>query len=264
MSDLCTIFSLLASTHSAGNGISSSASSSLRSLPADSYRHLLLSVIEDFVTKLARLQEGKKLSNTKKTSFEVDEVPEISVGEYLGRIVKYTNCSSEAFVVSLIFLDRLYLHNKYLVTWNNVHRLLLTSILISSKLLDDYTFNNKYFSYVGGVALLELNQLEMEFLKLLKFDLCVRTEAYESYCAELELQCIIFESALAHEDGYCSSSQKEEVRAQTSTSEPKSVLKKAALLSLSRSCSFNAPHEKKSAVTPLRKPRKGRSSSLLA
>jgi hypothetical protein len=45
---------------------------------------------------------------------------------------------------------------------------------------DDY-YSNNYYAKIGGVSLQEANCLECEFLKLIQFDLYVKTELYDKY-----------------------------------------------------------------------------------
>lgn len=76
---------------------------------------------------------GKSLS-----PFHGVREPGISLEKYIERIYKYTSCSPSCFVVGFVYIDRL-LH-KYpdsLLLSLNVHRLLLTSVLVASKILDD-------------------------------------------------------------------------------------------------------------------------------
>jgi hypothetical protein len=47
-------------------------------------------------------------------------------------------------------------------------------------------FNNAFFARVGGVSVVELNRLELEFLFRLDFKLTVTTSVFESYCTYLE------------------------------------------------------------------------------
>uniref|UniRef100_A0A803NF34 Cyclin n=1 Tax=Chenopodium quinoa TaxID=63459 RepID=A0A803NF34_CHEQI len=64
--------------------------------------------------------------------------PNISIAKYLERLYKYTNCSPSCFVVGYVYIDRLvHKHPELLVISLNVHRLLLTSVMIASKMLDD-------------------------------------------------------------------------------------------------------------------------------
>jgi len=78
-------------------------------------------------------QQGKKL-----TIFHGLRAPSISIAKYLERIFKYTSCSPSCFVVGYVFLDRL-IHRQpdLLVTSLNVHRLLVTSVMVATKMLDD-------------------------------------------------------------------------------------------------------------------------------
>lgn len=76
---------------------------------------------------------GKSLS-----AFHGVRAPSISVAKYLERLYKYSSCSPSCFVVGYVYIDRL-LH-KYpdsLVVSLNVHRLLVTSVMVASKMLDD-------------------------------------------------------------------------------------------------------------------------------
>jgi hypothetical protein len=62
--------------------------------------------------------------------------------------------------------------------------------VISAKLLDDETVNNKYYSHVGGIPIKELNSLECKLLALMNYDLNVSQYCFELYRYELELQLI--------------------------------------------------------------------------
>lgn len=64
--------------------------------------------------------------------------PAISIHSYLQRIFKYANCSPSCFVVAYVYLDRfVQQHPSLPIDSFNVHRLLITSVLVSAKFLDD-------------------------------------------------------------------------------------------------------------------------------
>lgn len=66
------------------------------------------------------------------------KAPSISISKYLERIYRYTNCSPSCFVVGYIYIDRLVHRNPFSpVVSLNVHRLLVTSIMVATKVLDD-------------------------------------------------------------------------------------------------------------------------------
>ncbi|KAI5073575.1 hypothetical protein GOP47_0011588, partial [Adiantum capillus-veneris] len=72
------------------------------------------------------------------------------------------------------------------ITSMNVHRILITSILVSAKFLDDSYYDNAYYAQIGGVSTQEMNKLEWDFLFLLDFRLQVTVSVFESYCSHLE------------------------------------------------------------------------------
>lgn len=64
--------------------------------------------------------------------------PSISIQSYLDRIFKYANCSPCCFVIAYVYLDRFVQRQPSLpINSFNVHRLLITSVLVSAKFMDD-------------------------------------------------------------------------------------------------------------------------------
>lgn len=101
------------------------------------------------------------------------------------RIHKYASCSNECFILALIYIDRLIQRNNFLLTELNVHRVVITAILLAAKFFDDAYYNNAYYSKVGGVLVSEMNGLEVDFLFRINFSLHVTPEVFEKYKAEL-------------------------------------------------------------------------------
>ena len=64
-------------------------------------------------------------------------------------------------------------------------RLILTSVLLTSKFYNDIFYGNHFVAYVGGVNLEEMNLLEAEFLKFLDWKLWVDISEYERYYKSL-------------------------------------------------------------------------------
>ncbi|CAM0947365.1 unnamed protein product [Alopecurus aequalis] len=127
--------------------------------------------------------------------------PEIGVRRYAERIYRYAGCSPACFVVAYAYLDRLALGDEeeeeevgvgvgmaVAVDSFSVHRLLITSVMVAAKFMDDIHYNNAYFARVGGVEVSEMNALELEFLFALRFRLNVTPDDFAAYCATLEGQ----------------------------------------------------------------------------
>lgn len=71
---------------------------------------------------------------------------------------------------------------RHFFTW---HRLLLIGVIVAAKLYEDSFFNNAHFARVGGIPPEEVNQLEMEFLLLLDFQMLVDVKEYERLAKEI-------------------------------------------------------------------------------
>lgn len=119
------------------------------------------------------------------TKFHALKPPGIGVEAYLDRVHKYASCSNECFILALIYIDRLIERNNFLLTELNVHRVVITAILLAAKFFDDAYYNNAYYAKVGGVLVSELNGLEVDFLFRINFSLHVQPEVFAKYKAEL-------------------------------------------------------------------------------
>jgi hypothetical protein len=104
------------------------------------------------------------------------------------RIHKYASCSNECFILALIYIDRLIQSNNFLLTELNVHRVVITAVLLAAKFFDDAYYNNAYYAKVGGVLVSEMNGLEVDFLFRINFTLHVKPEVFAKYHGELMAQ----------------------------------------------------------------------------
>lgn len=106
----------------------------------------LSAVLERIVSRNDRVEEESEKSGGgegrtaagKLRGFNGVRTPGISISKYLERIFKYSKCSPACFVVAYVYIDRLvHRHPSSLLLSLNVHRVLVTSIMIASKVLDD-------------------------------------------------------------------------------------------------------------------------------
>jgi len=133
------------------------------------------------------MRNDKLPMNQKNVSkFHALRPPAITIKDYLSRIAKYAACSGECFVLALVYIDRIIQTNPtFVVNSLNIHRLLITSVMLAAKFFDDQYFNNAYYAKVGGVPCNEMNSLEVEFLFMTNFTLFVATDTYKQYYTEL-------------------------------------------------------------------------------
>ena len=134
------------------------------------------------ITKNKEIKNYKeKIKSQKKSLFTSKKIPNISIGDYLERIKKFTNINDSTLIICLIYLDRYLKMNKIILTEFNVHRLFFSSLLIAIKYNEDYYYTNKFYSNVSGLKCSELNKLELKFSTEIKFDLFVDKNLYEKY-----------------------------------------------------------------------------------
>ncbi|CAI9288593.1 unnamed protein product [Lactuca saligna] len=146
---------------------------------------LLSSLLERSIIKNEALLEATQTKDVV-TPFHGSRAPTLSIKEYIDRIFKYSSCSPSCFVVAQVYIDRFIHCGSVNLTSLSVHRLLITSVMLAAKFIDDAFYNNAYYAKVGGVTTAELNRLEMKFLFGLDFRLHVSVSTFGKYCSELE------------------------------------------------------------------------------
>ncbi|CAK9328538.1 unnamed protein product [Citrullus colocynthis] len=123
--------------------------------------------------------------------------PSISLQSYLERIFKYANCSNSCFIVAYVYLDRFAQRQPLLpINSYNVHRLLITSVLVAAKFMDDLCYNNAFYARVGGISTREINFLEVDFLFGLGFHLNVTPNTFHTYSSCLQKEMLLLNPPL--------------------------------------------------------------------
>lgn len=121
--------------------------------------------------------------------FHSVSVPGISAGDYLVEhlirmgLARKEHLTEPMVLHMLCLLDtliQLQAPNGFHLCTSNVHRVLLATMVLSMKLLDDDLYNNKYWATIGGVPLAHLNELEIHMASLLNHRLLVTPDAIDS------------------------------------------------------------------------------------
>lgn len=92
--------------------------------------------------------------------------PSISIPTYLSRLTKFNNFTTATLLTTIYYIDLLSHHYQPFFTLNSwtVHRFLLVGTMLSQKSMEDFFYTNDHYAKVGGVAVSELNCLELDFL----------------------------------------------------------------------------------------------------
>ncbi|KAI9832693.1 MAG: hypothetical protein M1819_004279 [Sarea resinae] len=112
--------------------------------------------------------------------------PPIPLRDYLLRLHRYCPMSTAVYLATSLYIHRLAVEEKVLpVTSRNVHRLMLGSLRVSMKALEDLSYPHQRFARVGGVSENELGRLEVTFCFLTNFTLKVDAEMLQQHAMAL-------------------------------------------------------------------------------
>ncbi|KAI9693673.1 MAG: hypothetical protein M1822_002944 [Bathelium mastoideum] len=78
-------------------------------------------------------------------------------------------------------IDPCNLSHFFVVDSFNIHRLVIAGVTCASKFFSDIFYTNSRYAKVGGLPLVELNHLELQFLLLNDFRLAIPAEEMEAY-----------------------------------------------------------------------------------
>ncbi len=117
-----------------------------------------------------------------RTPFHALREPSVTPVDYLHRLVRHSHCSRSVFVTAIIYLDRAAARRPELrLNSLNIHRLLLTAVLLATKYHDDILYDNAHFAFVGGLDVPELNHLELSLAKVLDWRMHVSMKEFAEY-----------------------------------------------------------------------------------
>ncbi|GMJ01218.1 cyclin p4;1 [Hibiscus trionum] len=155
----------------------------------------LIAFLSSLIQKVAESNDANSGVQRQKISvFHGLTRPTISIQSYLDRIYKYANCSPSCFVVAYVYLHRFARRQPSLpINSFNVHRLLITTLMLAAKFMDDMYYNNAYYAKVGGINTTEMNFLEMDFLFGLGFHLNVNTKTFHTYYSYLQREMMMMQ-----------------------------------------------------------------------
>ena len=91
-------------------------------------------------------------------------------------------------IIALIYIDCFCDNNKYILTLNNVYRILLSACLLSLKFNEDAIINYKYYSEIAAVSVEDLSKLEFYMYLKLHFSLNVKYDFYIIILLNIQFQ----------------------------------------------------------------------------
>jgi hypothetical protein len=124
-----------------------------------------------------------KYSYKKGDPFYTLHLPLISLENYIKRIFYFTKIDISTLIISIIYIDTFCDINRYILCLNNIHRIIIASLILSIKFNEDFSFGNDYYTKICNFSVDLLNRLEYEFYVMMNFKLMVNEDIYRKYYA---------------------------------------------------------------------------------
>ena len=113
--------------------------------------------------------------------FVSKKIPNISLSDYIERLLKYSKAFNEIMIIILIYLDNICTKHEINLNYYNIHKFILAAFISAIKFHEDDYYSISYYAKLGGLSKKEAINLEYEFLNLINFQLFVNQELYEKY-----------------------------------------------------------------------------------
>jgi hypothetical protein len=146
----------------------------------------IIEIISDLFNNICQENKIKKKKNNPLIkSFISNNIPSISIKDYLFRLIKHSQVNVSKIILILIYIDRICKINHFFLTYYNIHKLLLAGFILAVKYNEDYYYSMIFYSRLGGVTIGELKKLEFEFFLLIRYNLYVNENLYDKYYNDL-------------------------------------------------------------------------------
>lgn len=147
----------------------------------DKYLIIISNVLSQLTAKGDKLKSANKQFRSSS-----GRLPPITLEAYIARLIQYAPCEKECFLAALLYMDRLSERSNIVFNSMNIHRSYLCSLLLAAKFFEDQPCDNGYFATVGGVSLQELNTMEVQYLGMVDYRVCVTQWEYNMYAQLVE------------------------------------------------------------------------------
>eukprot|EP01028_Stygiella_incarcerata_P013369 TRINITY_DN82208_c0_g1_i1.p1 TRINITY_DN82208_c0_g1~~TRINITY_DN82208_c0_g1_i1.p1 ORF type:complete len:223 (-),score=38.78 TRINITY_DN82208_c0_g1_i1:310-978(-) len=173
--------------HESASSCTRASTSVTRIAEADGLEWLggISQVIAKKMVMSVQLTTGNPRLSKTYQSFLAD--PPFDPSSFAVRFVRRAHVSPSVVLVGYYYLHRIIKrHPKLKITSVNATRLVTIACTSAAKFLDDQAmrYNNRHWVFIVGnwVSLRQFNQMEIEFLTLLDFDLSINLPAFHSFC----------------------------------------------------------------------------------
>ena len=142
----------------------------------------MIEIISDLLNNICEENKVKSENINKNIKpFMTESIPSLSIKDYLTRLSQFTKMNESTIILILIYIDRIGKINKVILTYRNIYKLILASMVIAIKYNEDNFYSSEVYAKLGGLSMSELNYLEFQFLILIKFSLFIENDLFDKY-----------------------------------------------------------------------------------
>ena len=155
---------------------------SIRSKSEEYVPMKMIEIISDLLNNICEENKVKSENINKNIKpFMTESIPSLSIKDYLTRLSQFTKINESTIILILIYIDRIGKINKFILTYRNIYKLILASMVIAIKYNEDNFYSSEVYAKLGGLSVSELNYLEFQFLILIKFSLFIEKDLFDKY-----------------------------------------------------------------------------------
>lgn len=125
-------------------------------------------------------KKKKKQTKDVKEPFYSKSVPDLSLTAFIERIIKYTEAEKNTLLIAYLYIMKLIKKENFVLSLNNVYRLLLGSVVLAKKTLEDLYYNNAYCCEIGAMSVKELNMIEYSLFVRIEFKVNIKGEELDN------------------------------------------------------------------------------------
>ena len=141
-----------------------------------------IEIISDLLNNICEENKDKsEIINKNIIPFMTQNIPSMSIKDYLLRLSQFTKMSESTIIIILIYIDRISNLNNFRLTYKNIYKLILSAMIVAIKYNEDLFYSSAIYAKLDGLSVPELNYLEFHFLILIKFSLFIENDLFEKY-----------------------------------------------------------------------------------
>ena len=152
------------------------------------YEDTIISNMASIFFNLVDYNTRHKYHADKKDILFSKRIPDLSIEDFLIRVVTYSKIELSTLLSMYIYSMRLITRNEIVLRYSNVYKIILGACVLSVKFNEDSKFPFSYYAKIGGMTVSELSKVEFSIYTRLNFELFVNEdELNESLSVLLQL-----------------------------------------------------------------------------